>query len=160
MPWTCLSQSEEQTEALGRRFGRCARPGDVLLLDGELGAGKTCFARGLARGLGVPDDVPVTSPSYTLLNQYSARLPLYHFDLYRLGEAEELGEIGFEECLYGAGVTLVEWSGRFPELRLEGVCVDIVPGAGASERQLTFSARGERARAWLERCRQQEDTTS
>ncbi len=157
MTISLLSQSEEETEALGYRLGQQAESGDVLLLDGELGAGKTCLARGLARGLGVPGDTPVTSPSYTLLNQYQGRLPVYHFDVYRLADVEELREIGFEECLYGDGVTLVEWVQRFPELDLEGLWVRITPAAGDCRRRLQLSARGDRAQAWLARCRLQEE---
>jgi len=100
------------TEALGRLLGETVSAGALLLLYGELGAGKTCLVRGVAAGLGVDKAVPITSPTYTLMNSYSGRLPLYHFDLYRLGDADELAELGFEEYFYGDGVAVVEWPQR------------------------------------------------
>lgn len=97
---------------MGRRLGRLARPGLVVLLAGDLGAGKTCFAQGVADGLDVPADSPVTSPSYTLLNLHRGRLPLYHFDLYRLSVVADLEDLGYDEIAEGDGVTLVEWADR------------------------------------------------
>ncbi|TYO95675.1 tRNA threonylcarbamoyladenosine biosynthesis protein TsaE [Geothermobacter ehrlichii] len=152
--WQLASHSDEATRACGRFFGRTAAAGDALFLCGELGAGKTCFAKGVAEGLGVPASVPVTSPSYTLLNLYQGRLPLYHFDLYRLGDPDELLQIGFDECLYGQGVTLVEWLDRFPDLQPDGLLVRLDYGTGAGERHLSFTARGTQAAAWLQRARQ------
>jgi tRNA threonylcarbamoyladenosine biosynthesis protein TsaE len=110
--WSTLTANPEQTRALGCRLGRMARPGLLVLLSGDLGAGKTCFAQGVAEGLGVPTGEPVTSPSYTLLNTYQGRLPLYHFDLYRLVVVEDLEEFGYDEAAESAGVTLVEWADR------------------------------------------------
>jgi tRNA threonylcarbamoyladenosine biosynthesis protein TsaE len=89
-----------------------ASPGLVVLLAGELGAGKTCFAQGVADGLGTPPSNPVTSPSYTLLNIHHGRVPLYHFDLYRLARVEDLEDLGYDEIAEGDGVTLVEWADR------------------------------------------------
>jgi len=97
---------------LGSALGRLARPGLVVLLAGELGTGKTCFAQGVADGLGVPVDIPVTSPSYTLLNIHQGRLPLYHFDLYRLSSVTDLEDLGYDETAEGDGITLVEWADR------------------------------------------------
>lgn len=107
-----LSDSPEVTRALGRRLGELAGPGLVVLLAGELGAGKTCFAQGVAAGLGVPAATPVTSPSYTLLNIHQGRLPFYHFDLYRLPAVDDLEELGYDEQAEKSGVTLVEWADR------------------------------------------------
>lgn len=87
-----------------------------MLLAGELGAGKTCFAQGIAEGLDTPADSPVTSPSYTLLNVHAGRLPLYHFDLYRLSRVEDLEDLGYDEIAEGEGVTLVEWADRLTTL--------------------------------------------
>jgi len=151
--WQLTSDGEAATRALGRLFGRTAVPGDALFLTGELGAGKTCFARGVAEGLEVPAAVPVTSPSYTLLNLYQGRLALHHFDLYRLGDPDELLQIGFDDCLYGRGVTLVEWLDRFPELQPDGVYVRLSYGKGEQQRHLTFRARGGPAAAWLQRAK-------
>lgn len=115
------THSAGETEALGRSLARLLAPGDFIALCGDLGAGKTCFARGVAAGLDVDQSVYVTSPTYTLLNIYSGRLPLYHFDLYRLAGGE-VAELGFEEYFYGDGVCLVEWAERLglemPEDRL------------------------------------------
>ncbi len=111
-----LLADEAATEGLGEALGRLAGPGDVIALIGELGSGKTTLVRGLARGLGVPPEVAVVSPTFTLVNEYPGRLPLYHLDLYRLGEEELEGlglqELGLEEYLYGPGVAAIEWAER------------------------------------------------
>ena len=113
---TVVSHSVAETVALGKRLGTLVGPGDFIALTGELGAGNTHFARGVAAGLGVDPAVPVTSPTYTILNIYGGRLPLYHFDLYRLAGDREEDELGFEEYFYGDGVCLVEWAERWPDL--------------------------------------------
>lgn len=110
--WLAVTGGPQETRALGRRLGQLARPGLVVLLAGELGAGKTCFAQGVADGLGVPAGSPVTSPSYTLLNIHQGRFPLYHFDLYRLAAVDDLEDLGYDEIAEGDGVTLVEWADR------------------------------------------------
>lgn len=97
----------------------------VVLLSGDLGAGKTCLAQGVARGLEVSSKAPVTSPSYSLLNIYSGRLPLYHFDLYRLNRIEDLGDLGFDEYAEGEGVTLVEWADRVSDRLDASLAIDI-----------------------------------
>ena len=101
--------SPRETWQLGHDMGECAAAGQVYCLDGDLGTGKTVFAQGFAAGLGV--DGPVNSPTFTILQMYEeGRLPLYHFDVYRIGDVEEMDEIGYEDCFYGEGVCLVEWS--------------------------------------------------
>jgi len=100
--------SSEETGGLGTTLGGLLQAGDVITLNGELGAGKTCFATGVARGLDIIDRV--TSPTFTLINEYDGRLPLYHLDVYRLTGPEELEDLGFEEYFYGSGVTMVEWA--------------------------------------------------
>ena len=121
--FTVTSESLEETVMLGRILGSLAGPGDIIAMTGDLGSGKTHFAMGVARGLGVPPSIPVTSPTFTLLNCYSGRLPLYHFDLYRLAGAVDLDDLGFEEYFYGEGVCLIEWAERLgesmPDERLE-----------------------------------------
>jgi len=114
-PWRWTSPSHRATEALGAFIGRNAWAGLVVALAGDLGAGKTCMAGGIARGLGVPDEVPVVSPTFTLINPYPARIPLYHVDFYRLEDPEELEVIGFADVCGPGGVTVVEWPDRFPE---------------------------------------------
>ena len=109
-----ISNSAQETEALGERLAARLRPGDVIAYTGDLGAGKTAFTRGLARGLGVIDRV--TSPTFTIVNEYEGgRLPLFHFDLYRMDSPEELFDIGWEDYLARNGVCAVEWSESFPE---------------------------------------------
>jgi len=139
--WNVESHSPEQTQELGETLGRLLEPATVILLSGDLGAGKTCFTQGLGRGLEVPPDEPVVSPSYTLMNQYRGRLDLYHFDLYRLVHPEDLLDLGFDEYLCGDGVTVVEWADRFPDLGLEGLRVHLEAGEG-EERRIRFSAEG------------------
>ncbi len=113
-----LSSSVEMTQKLGQTLGQRLQPGDVIAFYGDLGAGKTAFTRGLAQGLGIGE--MVTSPTYTVVNEYlSGRLPLFHFDMYRLSSAEDLFDIGWEDYLERGGVCAVEWSERVEEA-LEG----------------------------------------
>ena len=107
--------SPQETFALGQRMGREARPGQVICLNGDLGVGKTVFTQGFAEGLGIGE--PVNSPTFTILQQYEeGRLPLYHFDVYRIGDVEEMDEIGYEDCFYGDGVSLIEWPTKIREI--------------------------------------------
>lgn len=119
--FTFLTTSPEETEALGRRLGEILSPPALLLLRGDLGAGKTCFVRGLARGLSVPADEPVTSPTYALMHHYQGRHDLYHFDLYRLSGWGDLLEIGFDEYIESGKIIVVEWSERAESAGLEGL---------------------------------------
>ena len=138
----------EETRSLGRRLAEELRAGDVILLEGPLGAGKSELARGIAEGLGVTETV--TSPSFTILNVYdSGRLPLYHFDWYRLESGEELYELGLDEYLGGEGVALVEWPGRCPEaLPGEFMMIEISP-EGENARSFRIRKHGGfRALKW------------
>ncbi len=123
--YVCMSYSPDDTFALGMAMGERAMPGQIICLNGELGAGKTVFTQGFAAGLGVRETV--NSPTFTILQLYeSGRIPLYHFDVYRLEEPEEMYEIGYEEYFFGEGVCLIEWSDRIAELIPEDVIyVDI-----------------------------------
>lgn len=108
-----VSRSEAQTRRLGTRLGALLHPGDVICLAGKLGTGKTCFAKGVGRGLGVKR--PITSPTFTLINEYredGGRPPFYHIDLYRVESVEEVKALGLEEYLYGEGVCIIEWADR------------------------------------------------
>ena len=108
------THSAEETRALGAKLASQLQRGDVVLLRGGLGAGKSEFARGVARGLGIQGPVP--SPSFTILNMYDeGRIPLYHFDWYRIHDSDEIGEMGFEEQIGGDGIALIEWSEQAPE---------------------------------------------
>lgn len=109
------SFSPEDTYALGKQMGEKAKPGQIFTLTGDLGTGKTIFAQGLAAGLGIRDTV--NSPTFTILQIYEeGRLPLYHFDVYRIGDVSEMEEIGYEDCFYGEGVCLIEWAELIEEL--------------------------------------------
>lgn len=111
------------TYELGERLGRKAQPGQVYCLDGDLGVGKTVFAQGFAAGLGITE--PVSSPTFTIVQQYDGgRLPLYHFDVYRIGDVEEMYDLGFEDYFYGEGVCLIEWASRIKEI-LPPSCYEI-----------------------------------
>ena len=108
------------TYSLGQRLGREAKKGDIFCLNGDLGVGKTVFTQGFAAGLGITE--PVNSPTFTILQQYDeGRLPLYHFGVYRIGDVSEMDEVGYEDCFYGDGVTLIEWPERIRELLPEHV---------------------------------------
>ncbi len=140
--WSVVSDGESQTLELGRRLGELLQPATVVLLQGDLGAGKTVFARGVARGLGVDPQIPVTSPTFTLMNHYQGRLDLYHFDLYRLSDADELIELGFDEYAYGSGVTLIEWPEKLDNLETPGLWVDL-KRIDDECREIVFFLKGE-----------------
>ncbi len=112
---TAVSLCPEDTFALGKELGEKAKPGDVICLDGDLGVGKTVFTQGFAAGLGITE--PVNSPTFTIVQQYDeGRLPLYHFDVYRIGDISEMDEVGYEDLFFGEGVCLIEWSGLIEEI--------------------------------------------
>ena len=102
--------SRADTEKFGILLGMAASPGDVICLDGDLGAGKTTLTQGIAKGLEVPEGCYVTSPSFAILHEYSGRIPLYHMDFYRLTGSAEIEDLGFEEYFYMSGLTVIEWS--------------------------------------------------
>ena len=108
------SNSYEETQKFAEEFSKTLKAGDVLCMYGDLGVGKTAFVQGLAKGLGI--DEPITSPTFTIVNEYSGRLPLYHFDVYRIGDVEEMEEIGYEDCFYGEGLCLIEWANLIEEI--------------------------------------------
>ena len=131
-----ITNSPEETENVGERLGRCLRGGDVIAYLGELGAGKTAFTRGLARGLGI--QMRVTSPTYTIVNEYTGgRLPLFHFDMYRLGGSDELFDIGWEDYLARDGVCAVEWSENVSDA-MENAIVVRIEKTGADSRRITI----------------------
>ena len=137
-----ISSSARRTHRLGAELGERARAGDVILLVGELGAGKTCFTQGIARGLGVDDYV--TSPSFVLLREYRGRLPLYHIDFYRLDAIEEVASLGLDECLYGGGVCVVEWADRGMDALPDDHLLIEIESLSATRRRLVFHAQGPR----------------
>jgi tRNA threonylcarbamoyladenosine biosynthesis protein TsaE len=141
-PLELVSNSAAQTRKLGKVLGELAAPGDVILLVGKLGSGKTCLAQGIAKGLGIDEYTP--SPSFVLVREYQGRIPLYHIDLYRLDRLEEVIQLGLDDYLYGKGVSVVEWAdrglGALPE---EHLLINIEHLA-ATKRRLTLVARGLR----------------
>ncbi len=127
-----ISNSVAETEQLGAKLAQSLPAGSIVAFTGDLGAGKTAFVRGMARGLGVEERV--TSPTFTIVNEYSGSRPLFHFDLYRLGDADELFDIGWEDYLIRGGICAVEWSERAPEAMEHCVQVDIRRGEHDQQR--------------------------
>ncbi len=131
-----ISHSPAQTEALGEALGKILLPGAVLAYRGDLGAGKTAFTRGLARGLGAKEQV--TSPTYTIVNEYlSGRMPLFHFDMYRLGSSDALFDIGWEDYLERQGVCTVEWSENVADALTDAIVVTLEK-TGEETRRITL----------------------
>lgn len=142
--------SPEETKLLGEILAKLLEPGDIICLNGDLGAGKTAFSQGVAHGLGI--EGPVTSPTFTLINEYVGRLPLYHFDVYRLGGPEEMDDLGYEEYFYGPGVCLVEWAQLVEEVLPKERLELNLTRAGDSEatRTIYFEPQGQRYRQLVE----------
>lgn len=114
---------EKDTFEAGRKLGMSCQPGDIILLDGDLGAGKTVFAKGLGKGLGIEEII--SSPTFTIVQVYNTgRIPLYHFDVYRIAGVEEMDDIGYEDYFFGDGVCLIEWAGLVKEIIPEG-CIKV-----------------------------------
>ena len=131
-----ITNSPQETEALGQKLGQTLPAGTVIAYRGDLGAGKTAFTRGLARGLGIQD--PVTSPTYTIVNEYlGGRVPLFHFDMYRLHSADDLFDIGWDDYLERQGICAVEWSENVEEA-LENPLVVTICKTGEESRKITL----------------------
>ena len=139
MQYEYITNSAQQTEQLGEKLGQILKPGTVLAYTGDLGAGKTAFTRGLARGLEIPERI--TSPTFTIVNEYEGgRLPLFHFDMYRLGSSDELFDIGWEDYLVRGGVCAVEWSENVDDvLDSDTIRVDIRRGESDDQRRITIT---------------------
>lgn len=134
------TRSEQETYELGRQMGAEAKPGQVYTLVGDLGVGKTVFTKGLAAGLQITE--PVSSPTFTIVQVYeTGRMPFYHFDVYRIGDLSEMDEIGFEDYIYGDGVSLIEWANLIEELLPEqyvSVCIEKDPKQGFDYRKIAI----------------------
>lgn len=133
------TNSYEETEQLGESMGKDALSGQVYCLDGDLGVGKTVFSKGFAKGLGITEHV--TSPTFTIINEYQGRLPLYHFDVYRISSEEEMEDTGYEEYFYGDGVSLVEWATLIPSLMPKEaifLCIEKDYAKGDEYRRITM----------------------
>jgi tRNA threonylcarbamoyladenosine biosynthesis protein TsaE len=137
-----VTHSSEETQRIGADIGERARAGDLILLVGDLGAGKTCLTQGIARGLGLHDHIP--SPSFVLVREYQGRLNLYHIDFYRLGDSREIAELGISDYLNGGGICVVEWADRAPNLFPEEHLLIRFEHLAVNERRLRFEPRGQR----------------
>lgn len=128
-----VSHNEEETKKIGNRIGDILKKGDIVCLKGDLGAGKTTLSKSIADALGV--DEPVTSPTYTLIHEYQGRIPLYHFDVYRISEPDEMFDLGFDEYLFGEGVCIIEWADKIETLLPETcIWITIKNGENFNER--------------------------
>jgi tRNA threonylcarbamoyladenosine biosynthesis protein TsaE len=118
-----ISNSPEETLYIGEIIGSLLERGDIVAMMGELGAGKTCLTQGIARGIGVPDSYRVTSPTFTLINEYPGRMPLFHLDTYRLAGSQDLADMGYEEYFFSDGVVVIEWAEKIKDILPEGSIV-------------------------------------
>lgn len=147
-PLAITSADVERTRALGKQLGALVQPGDVIALQGDLGAGKTNFTQGIAQGLGITEDV--NSPTFILANEYfSGRLPLYHIDAYRVADAAEADAFGLDDYLNGDGVTVIEWAERVRAALPKHTLWVVFEYRGENERALEFHAFGARSRTLL-----------
>jgi tRNA threonylcarbamoyladenosine biosynthesis protein TsaE len=141
--FSVITSTTEQTEEVGRVLGTMLEAGDLVCLFGDLGAGKTHFSYGVARGLQVQDQY-ITSPTFTFVNEYQGRIPLYHIDLYRLNDPSELEAIGFEEYIDSDGATMIEWAERAEEALPEEKLNVYISHVSENSREIGFFAEGER----------------
>ena len=146
-PLVLRSHSARETARIGSALGQYAEAGDVFLLSGELGAGKTCLTQGIAKGLGV--DEYVRSPTFVLVSVHQGRLPLYHIDIYRLDEVAEVVDLGLEEYLAGDGVSVIEWASKALEVFPQPYMLVTLTYEGENERLIQLEARGERHESLL-----------
>jgi tRNA threonylcarbamoyladenosine biosynthesis protein TsaE len=156
--FSVITSSPEQTWEIGRLLGNLLDAGDTVGLYGDLGAGKTNFAYGIARGLDVQEQY-ITSPTFTFVNEYQGRIPLYHVDLYRLNAPDELANIGFDEYIESDGVTVIEWAERAEdELPVERLSVYFTY-VDETSREIGFRGEGERYEKLVEELKQELDRT-
>ncbi len=133
----------EETQAFGIKLGKILQSGDIICLNGDLGAGKTTLTKSIGLGLGVSDYI--TSPTFTLINEYLGRVMVYHFDVYRLERAEELDDLGFDEYFYGKGVSIIEWADKIEKfLPKERLVLDIKRASHDNERIIEIKGFGQR----------------
>jgi tRNA threonylcarbamoyladenosine biosynthesis protein TsaE len=142
--WSVLTSSPRQTMGWGSRLGKLLEGGEIIALIGELGAGKTCFVRGVTQGLDVGKDAWIRSPSFTLINEYQGRFPVYHIDLYRIEGRAQLEGLNLREYLYSDGVSLIEWFEHLPTDEVDEFLEVRAAYVDGNRRQLTFSPHGQR----------------
>lgn len=138
-----ISKSAEQTYKLGEYLGKALQQGDIICLTGDLGAGKTAFTKGIGMGLDIKEFI--TSPTYTIINEYDGRISLFHFDVYRLEGVEEMYELGYEEYFFGDGAVVIEWADIVKDIiPQERLWITILRGKEENTREIMFDASGER----------------
>ncbi len=148
MNLTIITKSPEETKNLGKEVSKLTKPGDLLAFYGELGVGKTCFIQGISQGLKVKDYV--TSPSFTIINEYQGKIPIYHFDLFRLDNAEEILELGYKEYFYGEGLTVIEWAEKIEQLLTKEHLKIEIKFKDRYQRTISFIPQGDRFNKFLE----------
>jgi len=146
------TSNTSETIRMGKRLGRLLQPGDVVALIGDLGTGKTQFIKGLAEGVGVGKATYVSSPSFTLINEYPGRTPLYHIDLFRLESEKEAEGLGLEEYVHGNGITAIEWADKISSLLPEELLLVEIRYEGKHSRTIEMVPKGKRYEKMIERC--------
>ncbi len=154
-----ISDSRERTLEAGRRIGGILARGDVVALSGELGSGKTCLTQGIAKGLGVAENVPVVSPTFTLINEYPGRIPLFHLDVYRLSGSRDLEDMGYEEYFYGSGIIVIEWAEKIRDILPANTLHVNLRYIDENTREMTLEGPGDKIRI-LEELLQSEGVNS
>ncbi len=144
-----VTRGPEETIRLGKTLGELLQPGDVVALIGDLGAGKTTLAKGIATGAGVEEEGEVTSPSFVLVNEYQGRFPVYHADLYRLQEAVEVEDLGWEEFIFGKGISLLEWAEKIPGILPEERIEVRISWIGPDARKFLITGKGAQGKIIL-----------
>ncbi|MCX5854746.1 MAG: tRNA (adenosine(37)-N6)-threonylcarbamoyltransferase complex ATPase subunit type 1 TsaE [Deltaproteobacteria bacterium] len=141
---TVISRNSEDTFSIGRIIGESLNAGDIVALSGDLGTGKTYLTKGIARGLGVSEQYQITSPTYTLINEYPGRLTLYHFDLYRLDTFLDMINLGYEEYLFGKGVSVIEWAEKASDILPDETIFISLTYLDENRRKMVISGNDER----------------
>ncbi|MDF2840796.1 MAG: putative hydrolase [Clostridia bacterium] len=153
-----ISKSAEQTYKLGESLGKILQQGDIICLTGDLGAGKTAFTKGIGAGLDIKEFI--TSPTYTIINEYNGSIPLFHFDVYRLEGVEEMYELGYEEYFFGDGAVVVEWADIVKDIiPQERLWITILRSKEEDSREIIFDASGERYQKIIEELGQHVNTS-
>jgi tRNA threonylcarbamoyladenosine biosynthesis protein TsaE len=148
--WRVLTRSPRQTINWGVKLGKLLQGGEIIALIGELGTGKTCFVRGVTQGLDVSSDAWIRSPTFTLINEYHGRLPVYHIDLYRVETRSQLEGLNLREYLYSDGVSLIEWFDHLPADEADEYLELRIAYTGSAKRELNFTPHGERYQKIIE----------
>ncbi|NQU04147.1 MAG: tRNA (adenosine(37)-N6)-threonylcarbamoyltransferase complex ATPase subunit type 1 TsaE [Syntrophaceae bacterium] len=145
MNLTLISNSIGDTINLGSIIGENLNGGDIIALTGELGSGKTCITRGIARGMGISEEFYITSPTFTLINEYPGRIPLYHLDVYRLSGSKDLEDLGYEEYFYGKGAIVIEWAEKIRDIIPPDSIFIYLKYLGEKKREIEISYEGDNA---------------